>query len=149
MSEEEKTIILRPTILRVCFDIFSKEESKAEGRIYGISLGNFKTFGSAEELLVKLDQAMDEIGAPQASRATRSFETTKGPVRRVRNSMEIPAIHRNEEILAQEGKAGTVNLLFQSRYYSTWQGAILDDRGKATGEFRSDLELLELLGISI
>ena len=149
MSEAEKTIVLRPTILRVCCDIFSKEEHKIEGRIYGVSLANCKTFASADEFMVRLDQAMDEIGAPQASREARSFEHSKGPVRRVRNAMEIPTIHRNEEILAEEGREKTVNLLFQSRYYSTWQGVVMDDAGRNKGEFKSDLELMKLLDISI
>ncbi|MEE0954804.1 MAG: hypothetical protein U0L49_03195 [Eubacterium sp.] len=149
MEENRQTIVLRQTILRVCFDIFSKEENKAEGRIYGISLKEAKNFSSPDELLLRLDQVMDEIGAPQASRETRSFEGSKEPQARVKNSMEIPTMHSNEEILAEKGRTKTVNLLFQSRYYSSWQGIMMDDTGRNLGEFKSDLELLGLLGISI
>lgn len=137
------SFVLRPTILHVCFDDVQDGVREARGTISGIALEGASSFKSIQEFLFLIDKLLDRIGKPQASRAKR--EDFNGKITYSSYVSDPTIYHKSEEILARRGSGKTYNILFNSRYYSSWQGILFDADGNEVGRFSSDLQLLKLL----
>lgn len=134
----------QPTFLRICIDRVDFQNEDLAGSICGVALKDSHHFGSVMELMLMIDECLDRIGKPQATRKTRSFlkEGEEAPdVFRVN-----PVIyHTSEEIRSKHGACQTVDINIITRYHSSWQGILYGEDGERRGMFSSDLQLLKLL----
>lgn len=133
------------TALRICIDeIDENDTSLLTGRIGGVGIEEIYSFSNSYNLLLLIDNLLDMIGRPQASREYRIF--SKEIKQRTSGYNGDPKrYHESAEILQLEGKIKTKDAYFISRMRSTWQGFMKDSQGKIIGEFESDLDFLSLL----
>ena len=134
----------QPTFLRICIDRINFQNEDLAGSVCGVALKDSYPFGSVMELMLTIDECLDRIGKPQATRKTRSFlpEETETPDTFRAN----PAIyHTSEEIRSRRGACQTVDINIVTRYHSSWQGILYGEDGERMGMFSSDLQLLKLL----
>jgi hypothetical protein len=132
------------TFLRICMDLVEPEEGNLAGSICGVGLEDSCSFESTPELLLLIDQCLDRIGKPQATRKTRSFRDADGEEPGTFRP-DPPLYHTSEEIRARRGKCRTADIHIVTRYHSSWQGILYDEEGERKGTFSSDLQLLKLL----
>ena len=132
------------TALRICLDRMEAEEDRIEGRVFGVAVEQKSRFVGISELLLTIDRLLDQIGKPQASRKTRSFteEQADGSGGYCGNPKRY---HTSGEISGEQGACETRDVYFTSRQKSTWQGFLKDGQGGLLGEFKSDLEFINLL----
>ena len=62
----------QPTFLRICIDHADPENDNISGRVCGVGLKDAYSFEGTPELLLLIDQCLDRIGKPQATRKSRS-----------------------------------------------------------------------------
>lgn len=132
------------TALRICMDCTEAEEDRVAGRVLGVAVENEFPFTGISELLLTIDKVLDLIGKPQASRKTRSFTEGKDEGLNAYNG-NPRRYHTSAEIAGETGRSGTRDVYFTSRQKSTWQGFMRDEQGRMLGEFKSDLEFINLL----
>ena len=73
-----KNMEFQPTFLRVCIDQMDLEKGEVSGYIGGVGLRDIHSFGDTPGLLLLIDQLLDQIGKPQATRRSRSFRENSG-----------------------------------------------------------------------
>ncbi len=128
----------------VCVD--NRAETDFGGRFfnrYQTEPVGFRTIG---ELQIKMDAFFDEIGNPQVSTQTRSFftKTTTTQEKRGRD-----AVQETEKMLEHKGDLATFVIHVQYRQNATWQGKIVWADRKSECNFRSALEMLKLMDMSL
>ena len=139
-----KNMEFQPTFLRVCIDQMDLEKGEVSGYIGGVGLRDIHSFGDTPGLLLLIDQLLDQIGKPQATRRSRSFRensgTTAGGF-----CLNPPRYHTSEEIRELKGECKTVDIQIITRLHSSWQGFVYNSEGEVSGKFSSDLQLLGLI----
>ncbi len=128
--------------IRVCFNIIGKDNI-VNGFICGMGVRQDVYFNNMFDMMLKLDNTLDEIGQPQATRALRAFDkkTHEAVVKRTSGYIGKPTIyHTDNEILAKHGLEATYDLLFTSRQHNSWQGKAYCE-GKLVKSFESELDL--------
>lgn len=138
----------QPTFLRICIDHADPENDNISGRVCGVGLKDDYSFEGTPELLLLIDQCLDRIGKPQATRKSRSFHAAESENTVQEFCPNPPRYHTTDEIRMQKGKCRTVDVNIVTRYHSSWQGIMYDEDGKQMGMFSSDLQLLRLLVVS-
>ena len=120
------------------------EKGEVSGYIGGVGLRDIHSFGDTPGLLLLIDQLLDQIGKPQATRRSRSFRensgTTAGGF-----CLNPPRYHTSEEIRELKGECKTVDIQIITRLHSSWQGFVYNSEGEVSGKFSSDLQLLGLI----
>ena len=127
--------------IRLCFDGFNTE--LCEGTICGVTLKEDIPFCGMKELIVKIDNAFNEIGQPQAYQVLRSFGK-QDEYQAYKSQPEH--FHDSEEIAARQGMSSTFDLIMTSRHRAEWQGILKNIEGENIGSFNSSLECMNLLG---
>lgn len=131
--------------LRICIDEMTEgDSSELFGRISGVGVEKVHRFANSYELFLKIDNILDVIGRPQASREARTFSKEFRP-RTNGYKGNPPRYHSVDEIRSMLGKIKTRDVYFVSRMYCTWQGFMKDADGRRIGKFDSDLDFLALL----
>ncbi len=126
--------------IRVCID---EHGGEIKGRIYSKMSEVPLLFKDCSEMLLRSDRLFDDCGYPQSYQEKREFRKSENTVRYSRPQTYLS----DEDILSQEGKYRTIDILVKSRRRAGWQGAILGDNGEILEEFESELGLLRCLGI--
>ncbi|MDD3278467.1 MAG: hypothetical protein PHG16_06240 [Lachnospiraceae bacterium] len=130
--------------IRICIDETDSEQGLMSGKIYGVAIEQPIVFRNSSELLLAIDDALNQIGKPQASSVIRSFKAEKNN-RAVTYRGDPPRYHGYEEIRAMQGEQLTRDICFTSRQHSTWQGFVQIEEEPYRIDFASDLELLKYL----
>lgn len=137
--ETNKRVQFPANCIRLCFDRY--DDKVCEGRICGVTLENEIPFHTITELIVKIDDAFNEIGQPQPHQVLRSFHKTAG----YQSYKSSPKhYYSSGEIAERKGQLKTVDLLMRSRQRAEWQGMLKDTDNAVIGEFSSSLECMEL-----
>ena len=122
-------------MLRVCVDQFTED---VKGRVYTKLSEEPVTFENCCELLLKTDALFDRCGYPQTFQEKRDFNGKK-----ISNYYTPPKSYlTDEELGAQKGTFGTLDVFVRSRRNTSWQGIIKPESGGTVIEFSSDIELL-------
>lgn len=129
-----------PNMFRVCVE---ENTNNIEGYVVSPLTDEKIFFSDIAGLLLKMDKLFDQVGYPQAFQKKRTFLETDGNENSYRG---IPSVVREkEEILNQQGKKGTYDILVRSRRNTTWQGFVFNLEHEKLGSFVGDVDLLEIL----
>lgn len=129
--------------LRICID---RGDNTLAGRIYSKMSKQPISFESCSKMLLKADGLFDEKGYPQRFTEPRNFRNENvAPSSFHYPEAEMP----DQELLKQEGKCCTLDVFVQSRRKAGWQGVVMEPDGNYISEFKSELELLMILGKEI
>lgn len=134
--------------VRICCDDLVDQEWN--GRIYTRFTQKPIGFGTAKQLLERLDGFYDWINYPQNSVVVRSFhrpgrDPIIRPVRRTdREDKRMTSVSR-KDLEKNYGDKATFIVRIQYRQNSTWQGQVTWAEENQTVPFRSALELLKLI----
>ena len=116
----------------ICVD--GCENMVLTGRFYNLYLEKGENFQSLMQLLLRMDCLLNEMNFPQNYTTPRSFSrelpTERGPT----VSPEI-----------RKGAVATFEVRVIFRQHSSWQGSIAWVEGKQEENFRSVLELIQLM----
>lgn len=126
--------------LRICID--SCINGDLGGRAYSRLQAEPIVFISCSELLLKTDRMFDRKGYPQTFQQKRTFsggEEQKGYCSNPVTEME------SEQILEQDGKITTFDIVVQSRRKAGWQGFLRQKDESGSAAFESELELLRCI----
>ena len=126
--------------VRVCIDQY---DADLQGRIYSRLSREPLFFGSCSKMLLETDRLFDEHGYPQNFQEKRSFALTE---EKKYSSFAAPQpLLESEDILRQSGACGTFDVIVWSRRRAGWQGMLRHPDGMAAGDFRSEMELLDMI----
>lgn len=129
--------------LRICIDDTGSDGALTlGGQIAGVALDQTHAFASSLELMLLIERLLDTIGNPLAARRLRSFGAER---ERCTYCVRPKRYHPAAKVRCQTGALLTVDVVFVSRLYSSWQGIVRDEAGEMIGMFESDMELLGLL----
>ncbi len=82
-------------------------------------------------------------------KGTRSLTRTKrmfdGESQRSSFVMKPPVLRETEDIIGQQGKIGTFDILIVSRRHATWQGILKDKKGNMIGNFEDILQIISCM----
>lgn len=127
--------IFPTNMLRVCVDQFTDD---VKGRVYTKLSEDPIVFDNCCELLLKTDTLFDKCGYPQTFQEKRDFNGKK-----ISSYYTPPKVClTDEELGAQKGQFGTLDVFVRSRRNTSWQGIIKPENGSMVIEFGSDMELL-------
>jgi len=130
------------TALRILVDSIEENSDNITGSIIGVALKDSYSFSGVPSLLLLIDRLLDQIGKPQPSRQSRSFnEEGEKTAKFVGNPKRY---HSSEEIRQSRGKLKTLDVYFVSRARSSWQGFVKDENGEMEGSFESDVEFIKM-----
>lgn len=118
----------RGTVL--CID--SYDNKVPIGRLYDTFWQSGVEFTGAIDLILQLHRLLDEKGTPDSFTTPRYFTPVRAPEAPVAGGI-------------RQGRRATFSLRILFRQYASWQGSLLWVEGNQQEEFRSVLELLELL----
>jgi|GEM_PF-448899 len=145
-------VYLSPSTLHLMIDEVSEGKVDFSGRVSGICLEEVYSFDGMQNLMVLVDKLLNQIGRPQASREFRTWRRSARPVAKNPDNDEISGYtkepicyHTPEEIMAESGKVATVNVVIETRKFSTWQGVAINCDGTSRQRFESEVQLLSLL----
>ena len=124
--------------VRICFDQY--ENGLYSGEICGVALKDEIHFTNMENMILKIDEAFNRIGQPQAAQVLRSFETAPSYMP---YTVKPTQYHSNEEIAGRQGKIRTFDLIMVSRRHAEWQGELKNTDNTIVGEFQSSLECVD------
>lgn len=130
--------------IRICIDESDSEAGVLRGRIHGVAIENPFVFRNSSELLLDIDDALNQIGKPQASSVIRSFQEEENKSITAFQA-EPTRYHGYEEIAGEQGDVITKDIYFTSRQHSTWQGFVKENQEPYQVVFVSDLEMLKYL----
>ena len=128
-----------PNLLNICVD--SKTSGEICGRVYHCYAENAIPFTSVVELINIADKLFEDIGYPQASTKTRSFEEKK-------EIHPLPKLEKKvlqQDLIQHRGERGTFILYVQYRQMSTWQGELSWMEKEEKFEFMNSLELIKII----
>lgn len=119
----------------VCID--SYRNGVPEGRFYNTCFTGGKPFQSLSQFLAEMEQVLDKMDGPAAFTVTRTFAAQPaqptGP----------------PEISYREGTLATFAVRILFRQNASWQGSVAWLEGKQEQNFRSVLELIQLLNSAL
>lgn len=137
MSEERKNF--PPNAFRVCVD---SRENDIRGLVYSPLEEHPISYNGLNELMLKMDKVFDSKGYPQAFQEKRSFLRQ---IPRQSSYHGVPKVlPEAQDIFKKEGKFFTVDVVVESRRNTSWQGYMQNTDGTKIGEFKGDIELLEM-----
>ena len=131
--------IYPPNGFRVCVD--SREEDIG-GLVYSPLAEQPVFYTGFNELMLKMDRIFDKNGYPQAFQEKRSFLEHQKNTASYHGVPKVSA--ETVQIYEKEGKRFTVDVIVESRRNTSWQGYVCHRDGTKLGNFKSDIELLEL-----
>ena len=110
----------------------SYEKDNPVGRYYNPVSGESGSFCSLTQLLLRLEQSMNDAGAPQSFQRVRAFQP-------------LVRFEENHSVGGQVGRKASfaVHILF--RRNASWQGSVVWLDEKKAMPFRSVLELISLM----
>ena len=114
----------------LCVDSYNN--SVLQGRFYTPAL-EMEEFSGLMEFLVKMENTLDELKAPQAYTSTRKF------------AFSPPTTEKRPGDDFQKGKVATFEMQVLFRQHSSWQGVITWLDQDMEQSFRSVLELALLI----
>lgn len=123
--------------LRVCIDRY--QDTKMGGRAYSPLQDEVIEFEDFMEMIAEADKLFDKKGYPQSYQNKRVFD---GESQRSSFVMKPPVLREPEDIIGQQGKIDTFDILIVSRRHATWQGILRDRNGKVIGDFQDILEII-------
>lgn len=115
----------------VCMD--SYRNRVMQGRFYNPYLKDGQPFESLTQLLIGMEQLLDRMECPAAFTSTRTF------------SAEMPPLPGPSVIPYEEGVCATFAVRILFRQNASWQGSVVWLDGKQEQNFRSVLELIQLM----
>lgn len=130
MEERPRGNEYRTTV--VCID--SYENGVLAGRFYNPGGAQGTAFSSLIQFLVKMEDMLGKMQAPQSFTAARTFAPPE------ERSVEAPP-----DVPGQEGKLATFSVRVLFRQNASWQGSVSWLEGGKTENFRSVLELILLM----
>ncbi len=138
-SKQFRINISPPNLLNICVD--SKKNGEICGRVYHCYAENAIPFTSVVELINIADKLFEDIGYPQASTKTRSFEekTEIHPLSKLEKKV------LQQELIQHRGEKGTFILYVQYRQMSTWQGELSWMEKEEKIKFVNSLELIKII----
>lgn len=124
-------------LLNICVD--SKEDGEIRGRLYHCYKEEPVRFTSVVELITIAERLFEDIGYPQASTKTRSFEEKKEayPLSKLTKVVE------QKDLIQHRGEIGTFVTYVQYRQQSTWQGELSWMEQEERYEFYNSLEFIK------
>lgn len=132
-----------PNLINVCVD--ERLEGEICGRIYHCYSEQAVPFTSIVELITISEKLFEDIGYPQASTKTRTFEEKT-------EIQSLPKLEKKvaqQELIQQRGKMGTFLLYVQFRQRSTWQGELSWMEKEEHIKFRNSLEFIKAIDQAI
>jgi hypothetical protein len=144
--EEQLHLNYNSAKFRICVD--SAENSVVSGRVFSQRLKDVIEFPDLNGLVLRLDRLMDEQKYPQAFQRKRRFKLSRArPSKKSGSSVEgDERPYMDEDVVdAAVGAKATFILQIVSRQNTNWQGFADFLDGAGVKEFKSELELLEMM----
>ena len=126
--------------IRVCL---AEGGEAPSGVLCAVTLQEEIPFHDYTDLILRINDAYDQIGQPQSYQVLRSFRRQAPGYNSYVGSPE--RFHSSEQIHARRGRAGTADLVMQTRTNAEWQGILKDMEGRVLGEFRTAAGAVNLL----
>lgn len=126
--------------LRVCIDRY--DDVKMGGRAYSPLQSEVIEFEDFMEMIAQADKLFDEKGYPQSYQNKRMFD---GESQRSSFVMKPLVLRETKDIIGQQGKIGTFDILVVSRRHATWQGSLKDQKGNIIGDFEDILQIISCM----
>ena len=127
-----------PNLMNICVD--SKAGGEISGRAYHCYSEEAIPFTSVVELINIAENLFEDIGFPQASTKTRTFEE-KPEIQ----TSKLTKKASQQDIILHRGEKGTFVLHVQFRQKSTWQGEISWIEKEENYKFDNSLEFIKLI----
>ena len=128
-----------PNLINICVD--STAGGEISGRAYHCYAEESIVFTSIVELINIAEKLFEDIGFPQASTKTRSFEERK----EIQPAAKLEKKVSQADIIQQRGDIATFVLYVQYRQLSTWQGELSWMEKKERYAFTNSLEFIKLV----
>ena len=132
-----------PNLINICVD--ERLEGEISGRLYHCYKEEAIPFTSIVELITISEKLFEEIGYPQASTKTRTFEEKT-------EIQPLPKLEKKvmqQELIKHRGELGTFVLYVQFRQKSTWQGELSWMEKEMQMKFRNSLEFIKAIDQAI
>ncbi|QOX63383.1 hypothetical protein FRZ06_08465 [Anoxybacterium hadale] len=133
--------IVSSSIARFKMIVEQAEPYNFSGVLYNEYYGFNLEFQGIRQLLGRLDDFFDYVEFPQATHEIRTFDDHKG-----QKAKKVPQGIRNVTHEEMMGKQASLILHVQFRQNSTWQGTITWMSEDKTKRFRSELEMISIIG---
>ncbi|MGM9954136.1 MAG: hypothetical protein ACI32Q_12295 [Intestinibaculum porci] len=127
-------------MLHICVDVAS--EGHIAGRVYNPTIKENIVFRDVNELFLKADQLFDRNGNPMPSSLKRSF-TPRDETRPHYYQRHPAQVCEYRDLLVQQGKVITLDLVVLTRHLSSWQGYLFYE--DQTYEFKEVLEIVKII----
>lgn len=137
---KKNTVIYPAGGLRICVD--SYQNGRMEGRVYSPLSAGPICFNDYNELLLQADRMFDHAGYPQGYQVKRQFT---GEADKVSYNVKPKIVLGTEEIIGQQGKTATFDVVIRTRQHSSWQGGLYNGSAEQYEAFDGDLQLLYCL----
>lgn len=128
-----------PNLINVCVD--STVGGEISGRAYHCYSDEPVAFTSIVELINIAEKLFEEIGYPQASTKTRSFEEKP----EIHPLPRLTKVVKQQDLIKYRGEKGTFVTYVQYRQMSTWQGEISWMEKEEHMKFSNSLEFIKLI----
>ena len=132
-----------PNLINICVD--ERLGGEISGRLYHCYSEQAVPFTSIVELITISEKLFEDIGFPQASTKTRTFEEKT-------EIQPLPKLEKKvlqQELIKNRGKLGTFVLYVQFRQRSTWQGELSWLEKEQQIKFKNSLEFIKTIDQSI
>lgn len=139
MSKQFKINLSPPNLLNICVDC--TDNGEISGRVYHCYKKGPVSFANVVELIKIAEHLFENIGYPQASTKSRSFEERKETVQAPR----LEKVAEQKDLIQHRGEKGTFVTYVQYRQQSTWQGELSWMEKEQNYRFHNSLEFLKLI----
>ena len=132
-----------PNLINICVD--ERLGGEISGRLYHCYSEQAVPFTSIVELITISEKLFEDIGFPQASTKTRTFEEKT-------EIQPLPKLEKKvlqQELIKNRGKLGTFVLYVQFRQKSTWQGELSWLEKEQQIKFKNSLEFIKTIDQAI
>ncbi len=140
MSKQFKINLSPPNLLNICVD--RTDNGEISGRVYHCYKKEAVSFANVVELIKIAEHLFENIGYPQASTKSRSFEDEE---RETALETRLEKVAESEDLLQYRGEKGTFITYVQYRQQSTWQGEVSWIEEEQSYRFQNTLELIKLI----
>lgn len=137
---KKKQYSYKHTLLQICFD--EKSSTIISGRIYSPFCSKPILFSDIVTFLLGIEQVLEERGFPEPVVKYRSFFKSKTESEKKEIGI---VVHSVEEVVEKQGKQDTLQLYVTGRNHAGIQGRFTCLSTGEKCEYRSELELLDLL----
>ena len=131
-------VLAAPNLITVCVD--ESQASEISGRLYHGYSQEPQSFENVVQLIRYMADFYDSIRFPESSVVLREFS----PEKRAMEKLHEKSVEY-QQLMEQNGICATFHIFVKYRQNATWQGSVEWPEGRRRVNFRSVLELGEML----